>query len=310
MVVLLLISFAAFSCVLLWSYLFLRWIVPDEDPSVTRLHALNAGLDRQRVVETGPSSSFIQRILSPLSGSIAERVAQFAPSAHRQKVADKLSTAGGLAGLGVNEYFLLTIILGLVFPLVVAWFSFRAQLPMNKIWLFSLITAVISIALPFVLLNHKLRARRHSMQRDLPDMLDLLTVSVEAGLGFDGALHKLSEKMKGALVDEFTRMLNEMRVGVPRREALTEMGRRCNLADIYSFTMSMVQADQLGVSIGNVLRVKSKSVREKQRQRAEELAMKAPVKMLMPLIFFIFPTVLVVLLGPALLKIVDTFGGM
>ena len=101
-----------------------------------------------------------------------------------------------------------------------------------------------------------------------------------------------------------------MRVGVPRKDALIAMGARCNLADVHSFTMSLIQADQLGVSIGNVLRVKSAAIRERRRQQAEELAMKAPVKMLFPLIFFIFPTIFIVLLGPAMLKIIDIISKM
>ena len=145
------------------------------------------------------------------------------------------------------------------------------------------------------------------MERALPDVLDLLTVSVEAGLGFDGALHKVSEKMKGALVEECSRLLNEMRVGVPRRNALVAMADRCNLPDISIFTTSLIQADQLGVSISNVLRVQSAAMREKRKQRAQEAAMKAPVKMLLPLVLFIFPTIFVILLGPAILQIIDTF---
>lgn len=161
---------------------------------------------------------------------------------------------------------------------------------------------LVSQLLPMLLLNHKIAGRKKSIQKDLADVLDLLTVSVEAGLGFDGALTKLAEKMKGALVDEFNRVLQEIRMGIPRRDALVAMGIRCDVPDLSLFTTSLVQADQLGVSIGNVLRVQSASMREKRRQRAEERAMKAPIKMLLPLVLFIFPSLFVVLLGPALIQ--------
>ena len=157
-----------------------------------------------------------------------------------------------------------------------------------------------------LLLNRKITARRKSIQSDLPDALDLLTVSVEAGLGFDGALAKLSEKMKGALVEEFSRTLQEMRIGVPRRDAIRAMGQRCSVDDLSLFTAAVVQADQLGVSIGNVLRVQSAAMREKRRQRAQEKAQKAPVKMLIPLVVFIFPAIFVVLLGPAVIRLMSS----
>jgi tight adherence protein C len=222
-------------------------------------------------------------------------------------VTEKLAIAGGMGGIGANEYILLTTMMGLAFPLIIGCLLVVDQVPLNKVIGVSLLVAVISFSFPFLLLQHKINARRRSMQYELPDALDLITVSVEAGLGFEGALVKLSEKMKGALVDEFVRTLNEMRIGITRRDALLAMGKRCNLADVHSFTMALIQADQLGVSIGNVLRIKSASIREKRRQQAEELAMKAPVKMLFPLIFFIFPTIFVILLGPAMITIFDSF---
>ena len=114
--------------------------------------------------------------------------------------------------------------------------------------------------------------------------------------------------MKGALVEEFSRLLNEIRVGVPRRLALLALATRCNLEDVSVFTTSLIQADQLGVGIGNVLRVQSAAMREKRRQRAQEAAMKAPVKMLLPLVLFIFPSIFVILLGPAMIQLIGTFG--
>ena len=305
-----LISFASFFCIFVLVYTFLRIFAPEADAAELRLRELGRDMNGRKDEETEVPRSFIKKILSPLTGSAAARFPRFAPNALRQMVTEQLAMAGGLGGLGANEYFLLTTIMGFVFPAIFAGVLFMEQVPIHKVLSFALMTAVLGFGLPFLILKQKIKARRHSMQLELPDALDLITVSVEAGLGFDGALIKLSEKMKGALVEEFTRTLNEMRVGVPRKDALIAMGARCNLADVHSFTMSLIQADQLGVSIGNVLRVKSAAIRERRRQQAEELAMKAPVKMLFPLIFFIFPTIFIVLLGPAMLKIIDIISKM
>ena len=299
------ISFTSFFCIFILSYLLLRVYFPAEEAAEIRLRDMSSAIDGWTRAEE-LSRPFIQRILSPLTGPLAARLPRFAPKAFRRNVAEKLAAAGGFWGLGDNEYLLLTTITGVVFPVFIAGFLFLEHFPLNKVISFTLLASAVGFCLPYFLLQNKIKTRRHSMQLELPDALDLLTVSVEAGLGFDGALIKVSEKMKGALIDEFTRMLNEMRVGVPRKDALLALGKRCNLPDIHSFTMAIIQADQLGVSIGNVLRVKSATIREQRRQKAEELAMKAPVKMLFPLILFIFPTIFIVLLGPAAIRIIDT----
>lgn len=305
-VMLWLIAFASFACIFVFTYLLLRTRFPEKEAAELRLHEMVSGIEGRVDGEAEESRSFMKRFLSPLTGSVAAHFTRLAPQSLQQRVAEKLAIAGGLGGLDANEYLLLTMIMGFVFPVVIAGLLME-QMPGNKVLGIALLLGVFGFVLPFFLLEHKVKVRRRSMQLELPDVLDLITVSVEAGLGFEGALVKLSEKMKGALVDEFIRTLNEMRVGVPRKEALIALGARCNLADVHSFTMSLIQADQLGVSIGNVLRVKSAAIREKRRQNAEELAMKAPVKMLFPLIFFIFPTIFVILLGPAMIKIIATF---
>ncbi|MGB9885416.1 MAG: type II secretion system F family protein [Moorellales bacterium] len=152
------------------------------------------------------------------------------------------------------------------------------------------------------------RERQRRIEKSLPDVLDLLTVSVEAGLGFDGALAKIVEKSRGPLAEEFARVLQEIRMGKPRAEALRDLAGRTGVEDLVSFTGAVILADQLGLSLGNVLRLQARQMRQKRRQRAEELAMKAPVKMLLPLIFFIFPSIFVVLLGPALIQILQYLG--
>ena len=197
--------------------------------------------------------------------------------------------------------------MGIVLSVIIVDLMFITNRPTNKTITYGLVTFAIGLFLPYILLQQKITKRKIALQQELPDVLDLLTVSVEAGLGFDGALVKLSEKMKGQMVDEFNRMLQEIRIGVSRKDALRALAERCDVQDISLFTGALIQADQLGVSISKVLRIQSLDMREKRKQRAEEQGMKAPIKMLFPLVFFIFPTLLIVLLGPAFLQIIATF---
>ena len=304
---LMIVSLTFFSLFILF-YIGLRTYAPVAGPVAMRLRALDALAESRTALAEELAKPFSQRILSPLTGSVAARLTRFTPQAIRRMVEEKLNAAGGLNGMGSNEFLLLTLFLSTALPLGSALLMMMAQAPLHQVIGISLYALAGGAYLPFFILRRKIKSRRHSMVRDLPDVLDLLTVSVEAGLGFDGALHELSEKMSGALVDEFTRLLNEIRVGVPRRNALVAMAGRCSVEDVSVFVTSLVQADQLGVGIGNVLRVQSAAMREKRRQRAQEAAMKAPVKMLLPLVLFIFPTIFVILLGPAAISLIGTFG--
>lgn len=306
---LLLITLLIFVTVFLLSYIIMSTYLPVQGPIDVRLKALD-GLTQERTdIDQELSKPFAQRILSPITGLLAARLLTITPKSLRCTIEQKLALAGGFAGLGVEEFLLLCGFLALALPIVTALLLAAIGLPVNKVAGIAIISLAVGLLLPFMMLNQKVAARKLSMQRDLPDVLDLLTVSVEAGLGFDGALAKLAEKMKGALVDEFSRVLQEIRVGVTRRDALSAMGTRCNVPDVSVFTTSLVQADQLGVSIGNVLRVQSASMRDKRKQRAEEKAMKAPIKMMLPLVLFIFPTIFIVLLGPAVIQVIEAFSG-
>ncbi len=160
--------------------------------------------------------------------------------------------------------------------------------------------------LPINWLRGKAAARQKKIQRSLPDTLDLITVSVEAGLGLDAALSKVVEKTRGPLRDEFGRVLQEISLGKVRRVALKDLAVRCDVPDLSSFVNAIVQADQMGLGVAEVLRAQADEVRLRRRQRAEETAMKAPVKMLFPLVAFIFPAMMTVLLGPAIWRIYES----
>jgi len=175
--------------------------------------------------------------------------------------------------------------------------------------LFGLVIWVASgktIGLAF-LVGSRARRRRDRVQSELPDALDLLAVSVEAGMGFDGAISKLTEHMHGALIDEFGLALTEMRVGESRQDALKKMSARVDSPELAAFVRSIIQADQLGISLGRILRVQAVDTRLKRQAAAEEKAMKAPIKMLFPTVIFIFPAMFIVVLGPALIGLSKVF---
>ncbi len=156
-------------------------------------------------------------------------------------------------------------------------------------------------------LKAKVKKRKEEILRTLPEILDLIMVSVEAGLGFDAAMMKVVEKQKGVLADEFNIVLQDIKMGRPRRDALRDMARKNNVEDLSNVIASLVQADQLGISMGSVLRNQSNQIRQKRKQRAQEQAQKAPVKIMIPLVFFIFPSIFIIILGPAFIQIMEYF---
>jgi tight adherence protein C len=177
---------------------------------------------------------------------------------------------------------------------------------MSNIAIGGLLTTVLVMG-PDAWLNRKVAERQHTIKISIPDVLDLLTISVEAGLGFEQALDRVIVAVPGPLTDEFGRMLGEVRAGATRADAMRAMDERCNVSELRSFVLAILQADTFGVSIGRVLRAQSEEMRIKRRQLAEERAQKAPVKMLIPMVFCIFPALFVVVLGPAMLNIRDAF---
>lgn len=302
-----LVGILAFITVSIWIYLLLSPYIYKNRDIHMRLKALESVKQGRSDVDEELTKSFSKRIVSPFIKGGAEFFVKFTPHSLRRMIEERMGMAGGFGRLSVDEFILLCGSLAVVLPWVIGLLLFLVRAPLNKILGLSLLASVIGLLIPFLMLNQKIAERKLSIQKALPDVLDLLTVSVEAGLGFDGALGKLTEKMKGVLVEEFNRVLQEIRMGVSRRDALATLSKRCDVSDLSLFTTSLIQADQLGVSIGNVLRVQSVSMREKRKQRAEEKAMKAPIKMMLPLVFFIFPTIFVVLLGPAIIQMIHTF---
>src|SRR5919108_81887 len=165
----------------------------------------------------------------------------------------------------------------------------------------------VGFVVPDLFVAFKARGRREEVRAELPDALDLLAVSVEAGLGFDAAITKLTEHMEGPLVEEFALALGEMRIGESRHNALQKMVDRVQAPELASFVRALIQADQLGISLGRILRVQATDTRNKRQAAAEEKAMKAPIKMLFPTALFIFPAMFLIILGPAFLNFKGIF---
>jgi tight adherence protein C len=181
--------------------------------------------------------------------------------------------------------------------------------PMKKVMLFGLLAAIGFLG-PESVLNRRIDARRKEMEQSLPDIIDLLVISVEAGLGFEAAMARVVQAVPGELSREFSRTLQETRVGVSRHKALRSLADRTDVDDLNAFILALIQADQFGVSIARILRVQADEMRVRRRQRAQEKAFAAPVKLVFPLVLCIFPSMFVVLLGPAAISIAAVFGDL
>lgn len=261
----------------------------------------------QKQEEDVLSRPFSERVLKPLIYGLSSLVSRFTPSKGRQKLQQSLQLAGNPGNLKAHEYQAIQLLFAVLAMFVVWFFTWlgRKGIPEQVILLF--LTGTVATLLGKAYLNTRIRKRKNALISQLPDALDLLTVSVEAGLGFDAALLHVVEKYKGALADEFRITFKELQVGKPRREALRDLGKRTDVEDILTFVGAMIQADQLGVPITKILRTQAEQVRARRRQRVQERAMKAPIKMLIPLVFFIFPSIYIVLLGSAVIQIYTTF---
>jgi len=275
--------------------------IKDRVEQVTRLGRVVP--EREQVL----ARPLVQRMLGPVAKKISGAVLAATPKSVLQAAGHKLDSIGNPWDMSPGEYVILRVLTLVVIPMGVVILC--GGLGTGKALLFALVAVGFGWIVPEIMMQSKAKQRGQEIQKALPDALDLLTVSVEAGLGIDAALVRVVERRKGPLSDEFGIVLKEMRVGTSRREALKQLSERVRVDDITSFVSAIIQTDQLGVGIGNILRIQADQSRAKRRQRVEESAMKAPIKMLFPLVFFIFPTLFVVLLGPAVIQIAETLLG-
>jgi tight adherence protein C len=258
------------------------------------------------------AAPFSQRVLVPLLRASSQFVSRFTPERTREETQRKLDLAGNPNNWSATEFLGIRGLAALLLAALTFFLTMLMDIPPTQRLLFVAVMAFLGFFLPIIWLGSRISRRQDEVVKTLPDALDLLTISVEAGLPFDGAMQKVAEKWDNEISKAFARMLNEMRVGKSRRDALRDMSDRLDVPDVTSFVAALVQADQLGISIAKVLRIQSEQMRIKRRQRAEEKAQQAPIKMLIPMTFLIFPTILVVILGPAVLVLKDSaiFGVM
>jgi len=250
---------------------------------------------------------FISRLLKPLADDITKIFLRVTPSEIINNFEKKIIMAGYPYNFTIREWTNLMVGIIVFLPMITIAIGILWSAEPLRVIMLICFEIVSGFMIPNLILTKKRQDRKNAILNTLPDVIDLLTVSVEAGLGFDGALSKVVEKAQGETAHEFNKVLQEMKMGKPKRDALKEMSIRVGLTDMTTFIGAVIQADQLGVSIGNVLRIQSEQMRQKRRQRAQEKAMKAPIKMLIPMVLFIFPTIFTVLIGPVIIKMVDMF---
>ena len=280
-----------------------RFVFQDRLLVVERLAQLQKGEQAGSRLREDLQLPLWQRIGRPLLEKLARPFSRRMSGQKLLYLQKRLQAAGNPAGLEPGSFRLLQVILTVMLTVFAVTCGLSRGVLLKDLLLLIITGFACGMLLPDFFLTMRIKERRRVVVRALPDVLYLLTVSVEAGLGFDLALVKVTERFPGVLAQELGRVLQEMKLGRSRRDALQDMADRVGAEDLTSFVTSLVQADQLGVGIGNILRAQSVEIRRRRRQRAEEQAMKAPVKMLFPLIFFIFPALFVVLLGPAFIQI-------
>ena len=269
--------------------------------------AATYGATRRTVNPFAANAGFRERAVGPAAMTLAQLVLRVSPRSTVDSVNAKLMRAGLGRKLSPTAFLAAKALFaagGLFFGLFVAA---AGQGSTPKGMLASVGLAAMGFFAPDTVITFKARGRRERIQAELPDALDLLAVSVEAGMGFDGAITKLTEHMQGPLAEEFSLTLGEMRIGESRSEALKKMADRVEVSEMAAFTRAVIQADQLGISLGRILRLQATEARNRRQAAAEERAMKAPIKMLFPTVLFIFPAMFIVILGPAFLNLSKFF---
>jgi tight adherence protein C len=277
------------------------------DPVQARLTQLGS-MQAKNLEELELQQPFMERTLRPLANRLSGSVSRVTSSSFSDRTEKRLALAGNPGDMRVADWLgikAIGAIVGAILFFVLFVIVGVLGLPLLIGFVMVAVGGLFGYTAPEFWLGRRIRARQHAILLMIPDALDLLTISVRAGLGFDAALGKVVEKLQGPLSDEFRRALAEVRVGKARREALRDIVPRTEVVPLTNFIGAIIQAEQLGVSISKVLQVQSEQLRIERRQRAEEMAAKAPIKMLFPLVGCIFPSLFIVILGPALILIVQ-----
>jgi tight adherence protein C len=284
----------------------------DSDPLMARLAEFSERGELVSLEQIELSQPFSERVLVPIVRRLGEISTRFTPQKVLIDTTRKLDLAGNPGKIDAATFLATRFIVPVIFIGFLILISRLAPepWPFSKLFIALLIFGLIGFFFPQLWLTSKIQARQKEIRKAMPDALDLLTICVEAGLSFDSAMAKVSEKWENQLSLAFARVIREIQLGKLQREALRDMADRLGIAEMTSFVAAVIQSQQLGVSMAKVLRIQSEQMRMKRRQRAEEEAHAAPVKMIFPMGILIFPSILIILMTPALIQITDVFGGV
>jgi tight adherence protein C len=272
----------------------------------TARNRLDAIRPKAQAAEAEAGAPVSARIFGPAAQSIAEQVSRLMPSGALQGIEQKLILAG--EPMTVNGFIMMRVICAVLFFSLPLLLLFSGTMKVGLMTMFLLGGSIaLGLLLPGMWLSSRVAQRQKQIIKSLPDAFDLITTCVEAGLGLDAALARVAEKVEGPFADELARMLREVGLGRMRSEALRELSDRTGVPDLTTFVNAVIQAERMGSSVGQVLRVQADQLRIRRRQRAEQQAYKAPVKMIFPLVLCIFPTLFIVILGPAAITIMRDF---
>lgn len=272
----------------------------EDDPLLNRIDEFAAREEIVSIEEIELSMPLRDRILVPIARRVGEFFVRLTPQKTLENTTKLLELAGTPNNMSPATFMSVRVGMTIFFGVMGFFFlsNYTAQGVAQRL-MWSIVSAFLGYILPVMWLRAKVDRRKDAVIKKLPDALDLMTICVDAGLTFNAAMQKVDEKWDDPLANEFGRVIYEMQLGKSRRQSLKDMSDRMDVPDVTSFLAAVLQADQLGVGIGKVLRIQSEQMRVRRRQRAEEKAQQAPVKMMFPMVFLIFPSIFVVLLGPA-----------
>ena len=299
------INITVFGFVFCLSWLVVNRVFADQIKLKTRLYdiGVNNASQSKLGIDEELQRDFGDRVVQPLLKAISTLTQKYTPVKQIGYIERKLDYAGRPFGWSANDYvsvqYAATFGVGVLVFILSSLYG--ASLTNRVVAL--LMGLIAGYLLVELILKNNINKRQSQIEKELPDVLDLLTISIEAGLGFDAAMQRVVQKSKGPISEEFNQTMQEMRIGKTRKEALRDMSLRVGVNDLNKLVDAIVQGDQLGVSLGNILRNQSDQTRINRRQRVEEKAMKAPVKMLIPMVLFIFPTIFIVILAPAMINL-------
>ena len=280
------------------------WQARNKLSSVSAALGQGAVPDLRQVELSQPWSD---RVLRPMLRRLYRMGRYLTPARNIKQLQHTLIVAGLPGNMTVTDFLGLRFLAGALVGLGAFLFALTRQ-PTGMALLISAGAFVVGMYIPNIWLRGKAQKRQKEMQQALPDALDMMTICVDAGLGFEAAMQKVAFQSKSALAIELRRVISETRVGVPRSDAMRHLADRTDVSEVSSFVGVLIQADQLGIAIANVLATQSVQMRIRRRQRAQEAAGKAPIKMMIPMVLFIFPALFMVILGPAIPKLMGAFG--